>query len=136
MLKTIKKKVPFEVPQLGMDITIDPLEAFDANPGAIFESLGLIPYFIAESALLAGKGATKDMAEQMLRHYGFGSPYESNMLDQGGSLDSDSGLYSYEGDPDLSPLAKFELKYTTVWVYQYGLVAIDDGETQWMQRFD
>ena len=119
-----------------MKVTIDPLNAYEGiKHTKLWEATGIIPYFVAEAAL-AETADTKaqDVMDLMNECYGFGLG-DYNMLDGGGAIDKD-GVYTYPDDEPLSPLVKFDMEYSTVYIYQYALVAVDDGNTQVMQRMD
>lgn len=133
--KVIKKEAPFYPEGFGdVEVTIDPLKKFNKVPRwALYEATGLIPYFIMEAP---AKGDTQQVAQVLLECYGFGMPQSYNMMDdEAASLDTE-GVYRYTEDEDMYPLVQFDLEHTTIYVYQYGLVAVVDAQTQWMQRFD
>ena len=119
-----------------LDVTIDPLNGFEGiKHSKLFEATGLIPYFVAEAALTEGTDTAQEAFNVMNEAYGFGLG-DYNMLSDKGEVDSE-GLYSYPEDPDLAPMVQFKWDDMTVWVYQYGLVAVRDGEGNTiMQRMD
>ena len=117
----------------GIAVTVDPLNGYpEAKPRALFDATGLIPYFVAEAS---EEETAKTALATMNQVYGFGLGDDYNMLDHGGKVDHD-GRYKYPGDPELVPLVQFETTYVTVWVYEYGLVAVTDGQDTIMQRMD
>ncbi len=121
-----------------MEVTIDPNGAFKGVPQrGLFESCGLIPYFVAEAASTSLLENSEDVMEVMREAYGFSTKY--NFLAQEGSQVDECDVYSTsDDDPDLSPLIKFEFDKFTVLVYEYALVAVLDGneENNIMERFD
>lgn len=121
-----------------MEVTVDPTGAYKGVPQrGLFESCGLIPYFVAEAASTSLLESSEDVMEIMREAYGFSTKY--NFLNQEGSQVDEDGVYSTnDNDPDLSPILKFEFDKFTVFVYHYGLVAVLDGneENNIMERFD
>ena len=119
-----------------MDATIDPLNGFEGiKDSKLWEATGLIPYFVAEAAATAHLETAQDVMDVMNECYGFGLG-DYNMLSEKGEV-SPEGLYTYPEDPDMSPMVEFKFGEFTVWVYQYALVAVRDGEGNTiMQRMD
>lgn len=76
--------------------------------------LGSIPMFLSER--------DEDSAKQQLdKHYSHGGGW--NPL-EGWTLDLDSGVISYPGDPPLPPVAKAVLREETIYVYPHAWVAV------------
>ncbi len=86
-----------------MEVTIDPTGAFKGVPQrGLFESCGLIPYFVAEAASTSLLENSEDVMEVMREAYGFSTKY--NFLAKEGSQVDKDGVYSTsDEDPDLSP---------------------------------
>lgn len=139
MSKLVERKPDPALSVNGMTVTIDPQGKYKGiKPGKIWQSLGLIPYFINSVAMTPDVDTTEAAAQILVDAYGFaiGGP-EYNMVEQGGAQIDKDGVYSYPEDPDLYPLVQFEVQNgITIYVYEYALIGVDDGETQWMQRFD
>ena len=136
--KTRKPETPKQFnTATGLKITVDPLDAFSGiSRNKLFEATGLIPYFVAEAHLsIAEEPTAQGVMDDLNDSYGFGLG-EYNMLDDEAASMAENGLYSYEEDPDLSPLVEFDLGGATVWVYQYALVAVKVGSDVIMQRMD
>lgn len=118
-------------------MTLDPQGAYvGVNRTKLVDAMGIIPYFVATIALTPDIDTAQKGMDGMNEVYGFGLG-DYNMLDaEEASIDS-VGQYTYTGDPDLFPIAEFKLNTgLTVWVYQYALVAVTDGENTIMQRMD
>jgi hypothetical protein len=115
-------------------LEIDPLNAYPAgvvNP----EHGGLIPSFFvtAFERLHVNEQAPSldNVAQAMDDIYRFGG----FCYPLGGSVDPD-GVYTYPQDPDLYPLLKMTCEGLTLYVYEYGIVALTDGARTLTARFD
>ena len=137
MSKLVERKPEPSLSVNGMSVTVDPSGKYKGiKPGKIWQSLGLIPYFVNSVAMTPDVDTTEAAAQILLDAYGFGFSVDHNMVDHGSQIDKD-GVYSYPEDPDLYPLVQFEVQNgIKIYVYEYALVGVDDGETQWMARFD
>jgi hypothetical protein len=117
-----------------MMVTIDPTKSFKkAKQGALLDACGLIPLFAVE-AFMQGHETTEAMFKAMTKTYGFGS-YPMD----GGTVDPETGVYSYPEDPDLAPLVKLELPENpvTVYVYQHAILSlVADGQETIVCRMD
>ncbi len=122
---------------LSLEVTVDPNGAFKGiRPSKLLESIGLIPYFVQDTAMCTPESA-EEAYKIMGECYGFPmSPLEGTL--------SDKGTYSYPGDPDLEPLVKFTMLDTKgnkggtieILVFQYAFVAVRDTESTLMTRMD
>lgn len=90
--------------------------------------LGLIPSFISYCHGQTNAVGVKSIMEA---YYGF-----PTALIEGGETTSD-GVYKYEGDPDLAWIAVFQLSENVfVFVYDYGIITVCDGEKTLTFRMD
>ena len=116
-----------------MIITIDPTKGFKHAPlKALYEVMGLLPY-ITLAGFDNGVGDTvAAVYKGMVTAYGFG-----DMSYKGGSVDEE-GVYRYPEDPPLAPVARFEREGTPVkvYIYQYALICVTDGENAIFSRMD
>ena len=122
----------------SIETTTDPLGDFKGIPaGRLMAATGLIPHFVNDVAMSVPVDA-QEAYDMMGECYGFPM---SNMLGEGhsGSL-SEEGVYSYPGDPDMSPMVKWvingEKDTIEILMYQYAFVVVRDKATTLMTRMD
>ena len=114
----------------------DPLKRFpNATKQALVEACGLIPYFVLEAATVAPEGAA-GVLEAMNNAYGFAIGINLT----GGTV-SDEGVYRYPEDPDLYPIARFDVDgpegaIASVFIYQCAIVAVRDNKETLVTRMD
>ena len=95
------------------------------------EWCGLIPEFIQAAVYAETLGAEQFM-DKMCEEYGFGRH------EMGGELSDSGGIYRYPDDPDMYPIVMFMIPdcKVDVYVYNYGIVAVEDMENTIIVRMD
>lgn len=99
---------------------------FDNTPQ---EHLGLVPMIVADA--YHNSSNLDEFMPNVEACYGFPMP------EMKGGIVID-GVYTYDGDPDLKPLAKFDLPKLDMVVYQYhyGIVAFVSSDYTFVVRMD
>ena len=101
----------------------------DTKTKWLIEAMGLIPAFVSEVAQRDTAETPREVMDQLVQIYGFGS-WESSSW---GTLDSKGVLISPEGDPEngpsdppLHPYASLSLPMadTVIYIYPYAIVAV------------
>ncbi len=117
-----------------MTMIIDPNEAFAGiKPKKLVDVMGIIPFFVQDVALSQPESASE--AFELLQEC-YGYPV-GDLLENGVGKVEQDGTYIYPDDPDLSPIALFELPDDIqVFVYQYAFVAVRDAKTTLMARME
>lgn len=121
----------------GMQFTVDPNDAYVGVPViGIIESMGLLPYFAAD-VHLSKPESMEEACEMLMECYRMGL---GEFGDDWGKV-TKSGTYvsAHEEDPEMEPLAVFELTPTIrFFVYQSAIVGVYDTEdkTSKMTRMD
>jgi hypothetical protein len=104
----------------NVEVCIDPLNAF---PVLTHNAIVKRNSIYLEWADAANEIDPREIREGMEAFYRF--PCRPI---KGVSLDIETGLHSYPGDPDLSPLIKLGFEFTTVYIYEYSIIAFVDNE--------
>ena len=119
---------------MSIKCIIDPLKDFKSvEPVRLLEACGLLTSFAYEALLEVPEGSAEDVYTLMVSIYGFG-----DMRMKGGTV-SPEGVYKYPEDPELKPLAVIQYEGaegTKVYIYQYGIVAVQDNEATIVARMD
>jgi len=116
-----------------MKLTIDPLNKHEFPVDYIKEMWGIIPIWVGEwNEWDVHEDGVKPLKEYLSEAYGF------PMLEmpQDKSTLSEEGVYSYEGDPDLYPLAEMPTSLGPMYQYHYGIVAIPTKDGYFITRMD
>ena len=113
-------------------VKVDPTSHFKGVPQSrLVEALGIVPSFVAYAAVEAPEATARAVLDAMAEVYGF---YMGDM--EGGSVDAE-GVYSYPDDPPLYPLVRWKLDDdVTVYMYQFAIVAVKDGNETIIARLD
>lgn len=119
-----------------LTLTTDPTGSFPhAGADMIEQAAGIIPHFFAtalERAHVREESPTLELiADYMSDVYGFGG----FAYPLGGEV-SPEGVYSYAGDPDLPPIATISGEGLRLYVYEYGITALTNGDRTITGRFD
>ena len=119
-----------------LTLTTDPTGSFPhAGESFLQEAAGIIPHFFAtalERAHVREEAPTLDrIADYMTDVYGFGG----FAYPMGGELTED-GVYQYAGEPELAPIATISGEGLRLYIYEYGITALTDGERTVTGRFD
>lgn len=99
--------------------TIDPLKKYTtAGYDVMANMIGPIPTWV-------NFDDKRPFSEQVQEKYPFG---DVTSWDVSSSTVSDEGVYSYPGDPDLSPLMSWGRGDDRMYLYEYGIIAfVEDG---------
>lgn len=101
-------------------MTSDPTNKYPEAPeNAFIEACGLLTPWIIEGI----ENKEHDMWKHLEDSYGFGM-FEIEQVKI-----SDEGIWSYPGDEDLHPLMTFEGNNINVHIYEYGMVAIKESNS-------
>jgi hypothetical protein len=114
---------------LKTKVTLDPCAEFTTtSDNDIAETCGILPYWIINET-----NEKLTMLEIFNEQYSFGV-HEMT----GGTINTETGVYSYPEDPDLIPLIKLEKQGETMYQYHYGIVAIvnDTTDETFVTRLD
>jgi len=119
-----------------LTLTTDPTGSFPhADESLLQEAAGIIPHFFAtalERAHVREEAPTLGrVSDYMSDIYGFGG----FAYPMGGDV-SEDGVYQYAGEPDLPPVAAMSGEGLRLYVYEYGITALTDGERTVTGRFD
>jgi len=122
-----------------MNVTLDPTGELVENKGhslaRILPALGLIPSFVSFAEDTGPTDSAQMVWDAMVEAYGFGDTSSPEW----GTI-TDEGVYvsKYDEDPDLHPMARYDLEGDRVVVYQYhyGIVAVVSTEQTIIARMD
>ena len=119
-----------------LTLTTDPTGSFaNADESFLQEAAGIIPHFFAtalERAHVREESPTLErIALYMTDLHGFGG----FVYPLGGELTED-GMYQYAGDPELAPISTISGEGLRLYIYDYGITALTDGERTITGRFD
>ena len=111
-------------------IKIDPTGHFkNADPAIIKDACGVLPMWAA-AALSKEDLSAAQVYDTMVSMY----PFYMGPME--GATISPEGVWEYPEDPPLYPLSKQSRGGVSVYIYQYSLVAVTDGEETYMTRMD
>lgn len=119
-----------------LTLITDPSGAFPhAGPDLLEEAAGIIPHFFAtalERAHVRDETPTLGLvSDYMSDIYGFGG----FSYPMGGKI-TPEGVYKYPDDPDLPPIVTIAGEGLRLYVYEYGVTALTDGDRTITGRFD
>ena len=119
-----------------LTLTTDPTGCFPhAAADMLEQAAGIIPHFFAtalERAHVREESPTLErIADYMSDVYGFGG----FAYPMGGEV-SPEGVYQYAGEPELAPIATISGEGLRLYVYEYGITALTNGERTITGRFD
>ena len=113
---------------------LDPRGQFtNVKPEYLIAGCGLIPYFVYDAFEVAPSGSPEDIYTNMVSSYGFG-----DMRHEGGTVDSETGVYNYPEDPPMNPLLKIgsTMSDVVVYIYQYAIITVTDNTDTIVSRMD
>ena len=103
-----------------MEIEFDPADHYEKPAKYLLEACGFITYFFdaIKEDIIPHETSAEGVMTLMMEEYGF--PTDIRME---GTLE-ENGVYKYPEDPDLYPYVCMSTKGVDVFIYPYGIVAI------------
>jgi len=117
---------------MNISIEIDPNGKFlTVEMSRVIGAAGLLPYFALEAFELLPEGGTEEVYQMLVSIYGMGD----YRMPKGGTV-SPEGVYNAPEDPPLDPIVSVSGLNTTVYIYQYAIIAVVDKNDTIVSRMD